>query len=168
MDKEECKTIVKMLKASYTTDSFIPDQESFMVWYAILQNYPMEVVQKSVIKYVTTQHFPPTIADIIQGIGDDESWSEHWDIVMRAVRKYGSWDAKGGLESLSEKDRTIAKRLGWHTLCTTENIGVERANFRTMFEELTQKERNTRTLEIVGGKQCLQGGKENLLNTTSN
>ena len=64
MEREEFKILVKAMKAVYAQPTFIPDKDAFDVWYGLLQDLPYEQANLAIQKYMTSERFPPTIADI--------------------------------------------------------------------------------------------------------
>ena len=64
MEREEFKILVKAMKAVYAQPTFIPDKDAFDVWYGLLQDLPYEQANLAIQKYMTSEKFPPTIADI--------------------------------------------------------------------------------------------------------
>lgn len=64
MTREEFKTLVKGMKAVYAQPTFIPDQDAFNVWFELLKDIPYQQVNVAIQKYMLTEKFPPTIADI--------------------------------------------------------------------------------------------------------
>jgi hypothetical protein len=66
-------------------------------------------------------------------------WEEEWDKVTDAIAKYGYYRTEEALETLPELTRTIVKRLGFRNLCMSENISIERANFRDIYNREAEK-----------------------------
>lgn len=64
MTREEFKTLVKGMKAVYAQPTFIPDQDAFNVWFELLKDIPYQQANVAIQKYMLTEKFPPTIADI--------------------------------------------------------------------------------------------------------
>lgn len=136
---EEFKKIAKGLKAVYTSQTFLPDEDSLKTWYHMLKDIPYEWLSMASYKYMATDKFPPTIAELRKGVlqlaeptGD---WSDGWQQVQNAIRRYGMYQEQEALNSMDELTRTIAKRLGWKSLCTSDNQMTDRANFRMAYEE---------------------------------
>lgn len=145
MTKDEFKILAKGMKAVYTMPSFLPDTDSLNVWYSLLQDLPYEVCNVAIQKYMMTETKIPTIADIRNlctsvVAGEKPLWSDGWDEVMRAMRRYGSYNEVEALESMSEITRQCVRRLGYQNLCRSEEIGVDRANFRMIFEQIANRE----------------------------
>jgi len=96
MERDEFKILVKAMKAVYAQPTFIPDQDAFQVWYALLQDLTYEQANLAVQKYMITEKFPPTIADIRQKANeiaqpDVESLTElqAWSLVRKAISNSG-------------------------------------------------------------------------------
>lgn len=96
MEREQFKILVKAMKATYPQDTFIPDQDSFNVWYSLLQDIPYDRCHLAVQKYILTRKFPPTIADIREMASDivkheEEQMSElaAWSLVYKAICNSG-------------------------------------------------------------------------------
>ena len=64
MTREEFAVLVKAMKAVYSSENFIADKDAFNVWYGLLQDLPYEQANLAIQKYMTSERFPPTIADI--------------------------------------------------------------------------------------------------------
>ncbi len=64
MTKEEFKILCKIMKAVYPQPTFLPDAYAFKVWYELLEDLDYTVAQAAIEKYILTNKFPPTIADI--------------------------------------------------------------------------------------------------------
>lgn len=69
MTREEFKTLVKGMKAVYAQPTFIPDQDAFNVWFELLKDIPYQQANVAIQKYMLTEKFPPTIADIRERTG---------------------------------------------------------------------------------------------------
>ena len=158
MTKDEFKILAKGLKAVYTYPSFLPDADALNVWYSLLQDLPYEVCNVAIQKYMMTETEVPTIASIRNlctsvVAGDKPLWSDGWDEVMRAMRRYGSYNEVEALESMSDITRQCVRRLGYQNLCRSEEIGVDRANFRMIFEQVANREYEK--AKLPGGMQQL-------------
>ena len=91
MTREEFMTIVKALKAVYTSTSFIPDKNAFDVWYGLLQDLPYEVVSKSAQYHMSTSERYPTIANLRHGAKEltepkELNEIQAWSLVSKAIR----------------------------------------------------------------------------------
>ena len=96
MTREEFKTLVKGMKAVYAQPTFIPDQDAFNVWFELLKDIPYQQANVAIQKYMLTEKFPPTIADIrekatqiVESVDNSMSELEAWSLVRKAVRNSG-------------------------------------------------------------------------------
>lgn len=174
MTFNEFKVLVKGMKSVYTKDNFLPDAESIKIWYSLLKDIPYEVLNVSIQKYMMTNKFAPTIADLrelsteaVQGKISD--WGDGWEQVLRAVREYGSYNAGLALASMDEITRKCVERLGFREICMSENISVDRANFRMLYETLANRKREdnkvslpikTKIAELSNGGMLYLGGDD--------
>ena len=139
MEREEFKILVKAMKAVYAQSTFIPDQDPFNVWYALLQDLTYEQANLAVQKYMITEKFPPTIADIRQKANeivqpDVEILTEleAWSLVRKALRNSG-YHAEEEFAKLPEACRIAvgspANLEEWAMMDTDEVETVEQSHF---------------------------------------
>ena len=145
MTFDDFRTIALGMRTVYTKDNFLNSPEEVKIWYQLLGDLPYEVLNIAVQKYMTTERFPPTTADlrkITTELTEDvpSDWGHGWEQVRNAIRRYGTYDSKGALDSMDEVTRAVVTRMGWQEICLSENMEVDRANFRMIYEQLAKKE----------------------------
>lgn len=108
MEREEFKVLVKGMKAVYAQATFIPDQDAFNIWYELLKDIPYSQANVAVQKYMLTEKFPPTIADIrakaveiVESRDSSMSELEAWALVRKAIGNSG-YHAEEEFEKLPE------------------------------------------------------------------
>ena len=153
MTREEFKVLVKGMKAVYAQPTFIPDQDAFNMWFALVGDLSYEVCSVAIKKYMLTNKFPPTVAEIRElssGIvnGDPLTWGESWERAMTAVRRYGSYNQVEAMNSLDPLTRKCVDSIGFMQLCMSENIMVERAHFQKIFEIYAKREQTDRQIPL--------------------
>ena len=74
-------------------------------------------------------------------LGDIPDWGEAWKEVQLAIRRYGRYEARKGIESLSPLTKQAVERIGFNTLCMSENESADRANFRMIYEQLAERKK---------------------------
>ena len=96
MERDEFKILVKSMKAVYAQPTFLPDQDAFNVWYALLKDLPYELASMAVQKHMLTEKFPPTIADlrakaneVVERPAEEMSELEAWALVRKAIGNSG-------------------------------------------------------------------------------
>lgn len=146
MTFDEFKTLAKGLKCAYTSPNFLPDEYSVKVWYKFLRDLPCEVATASVERYIATNKYPPTIADIREQVAtmmvSGEDWSESWGKVKRLISLYGMPNEKKAYEEMDETTYEAVKRMGWSNLCMSGNQTADRANYRMIYEAVVAQQKD--------------------------
>lgn len=153
MTRDEFKILVKGMKAIYSQPTFIPDQDAFNMWFALIGDLPYDVCNVSIQKYMITNKFPPTVAEIREMAaevvnGETISWGESWERALAAIRRYGYMNPGEALDSLDPLTRKCVESIGYMTLCTSENIMVERAHFQKIFDIYAKREQRKKQMPL--------------------
>ena len=151
MDKKEFAQFTMALKTYYPRENLLPNNQAMELWFRQLQDIPYNVAELSLNKWVATNKWSPSVAEIRQTAsevcnGEPDDWSTGWDQVMRAIRCFGSYRELEALDSMDELTRTCVKRLGFRNICTSENQAADRANFRMMYESLVERKKKENQL----------------------
>lgn len=146
MNKQEFALFASALRTYYPKEKILPNEQAMQLWFNQLQDIPYKVAEVTLNKWVATNKWSPSIADIREqaaGLmqGEAKDWGEAWNDVRKAVRLYGSYQPKEAMESLDEITRQAVKRIGYLSICMSENIATERANFRMVYEQLQQRQK---------------------------
>lgn len=174
MDKKEFATFAMALKTYYPRENLLPNNQAMELWYKQLQDIPYDVAEASLNKWVATNKWSPSIAEIREmatsvTYGELPTWGDAWEEVMRAIRNYGSYRQREAIESMSDLTNKAVERVGgFISLCRSENIEVDRANFRMVYEQLAARSRTDRMLpdrlkmliEGMHEMNLLEGGAE--------
>lgn len=146
MTKKEFAIFASALRTYYPREKLLPNEQAMELWFNQLQDLPYDIATLTLNKWVATNKWSPSIADIREqaaGIthGAPRDWGEAWQEVLNAIRKYGSYQEKEALESMDETTRRVVNRLGFRNICASEEIQVDRANFRMIYEQEIQREK---------------------------
>jgi hypothetical protein len=155
MEKKEFAIFADALKTYYPKeDKLLPNAQAMELWYRQLQDIPYPVIEAALLKWVSTNKWSPSIAEIremssnIQN-GDIPDWGEGWEKTRRAVRKFGMYNEKAALDSLDPLTRKVVERLGFREFCVSdENDTTFRANFRMIYENLANREKTEQQLAL--------------------
>ncbi len=87
MTPKEFGELAAAIKTYFPRDNMIPTDKAMDLWYEELKDLPYAVAQISLRKYVATNKFPPTIADIRENAVAEEEQNElsAWHMVYRAI-----------------------------------------------------------------------------------
>lgn len=162
MTQNEFGIIAAALKTYYPKEKLLPDKAAVELWYEELKDIPYDVAQAAIRKWVSTNKWSPSIADIREyavssANGDSKDWGKAWDEVVTAIRQFGYCRCMEALDSLSGITRETVDRIGFRTLCDSENIAVDRANFRMIYEQLSERAKRHDQMSVE-----LQGMLENI------
>lgn len=147
MTKEEFARLSAGIKGFYPSFQIMPTEESMELWYQQLKDLDYQTASIAVSKHVCTSKYPPSVAELRKGYMDITNgyipdWGEGWEQVLKAIRWYGYNRELEAMDSFDEITKQVVRRLGWINLCMSEEISVERANFRTLYESIAEKYRN--------------------------
>lgn len=155
MNKKEFGLFASALKTYFPRETaLLPNNEALELWFLQLQDIPFPVAEVALNKWVATIKWSPSIADIREmaasiQYGDLPEWGAAWEKVLRCIREYGSYNEKKALDSLDELTRTAVKRIGFRSICLSENITADRANFRLIFEQLVEQKKKEQQMSLA-------------------
>lgn len=146
MNRQEFAMLSMALKTYYPKENLLPNDKAMELWYEQLKDIPYRVAETGLKKWVALNKWSPSIADIREmatsiSHGDIKEWSEAWEEVRRAMSKYGSYNSREALESMTPLTRKATQRIGFTNLCMSENEPTSRANFRMIYEALAEREK---------------------------
>jgi hypothetical protein len=153
VNKQEFGLFAAALKTYYPREALLPNNQAMELWYKQLSDIPYHIAEMSLNKWVATNKWSPSIADIREMSvtiknGEKPQWSDGWEEVLKAIRCFGSYRETEALESMSELTRLSVRRLGFKNLCMSENIMADRANFRMIYEQMADRDYNAKRLPI--------------------
>lgn len=174
MDKKQFGILASAIRTYYPKEQILPNQQAMELWYRELQDIPYELAEAALRKWVVNNKWSPTIADIRElstdiGVGTIPDWGDAWESVMTAIRRYGTYNQQEAMDSMDELTQQVVRRLGFRELCMSENIVADRANFRTIYEQLASRHRTDMQMppqlratiqQMLGTQQAmLEGGR---------
>jgi hypothetical protein len=117
------------------------------VWFELLKDLDYETCRNSVIELISTNKFPPSIADIREKYSAKtnnriKTPGEAYESVMTAISKFGRNEPQRAYETLDEATVKAVRQLGYVYLCNSENMMADRANFMKLYEVIA-KEKQT-------------------------
>lgn len=154
MDFAEFGKIAAALKTYYPKEqNLLPTQEAVKLWHVQLKDIPYEVAAAALQKWVATHKWSPSIAEFRQEAmeittGGIDDWSDAWEKVMKAVRRYGTWGTREALESFDDITREAVKRIGFYNICMSDNLTADRANFRGIYQGLAERKKQNDALPV--------------------
>ena len=167
MTIDEFRVLAKGMKAVYPQPNFLPDMDAVNVWYELLKDIDYQVANMAIQMHAQSSKFPPTVAEIRESAskivhGEVKDWSKAWEEACKAMSRFGRDRKSEAYKTLDERTRRVIDRLGYRNLCMSENIGVDRANFRSIYETIAQRDKEINKLSpqiqtLLGGGHALLG-----------
>ena len=151
MNKQEFSKFAAALKSIYPKEGLLPDKMSAELWYKLLGDLDYTLAEAVLIKWTSEHKWPPTIAEIREmaaeiTYGSIPDWSESWDMAMKAIHRYGSWDADAAFREMDDLTAETVRRLGYVNLCLSENLSVDRASYRQIYNTLAERKKTDRQI----------------------
>lgn len=171
MNKKEFGVFAMALKTYYPRENLLPNNQAMELWFKQLSDIPYQVAETGLNKWVSLNKWSPSIADIREmsnsiAHGELPDWGDAWEEVCKSIRKYGSYNAREGLESLSPLTRKATERIGYTNLCMSVNPSSDRANFRMIYEQLAEREKKESQMSQPFKQLIMQmRGNDNLIET---
>ena len=153
MTKKEFAIFAAALKTYYPKENLLPNQQAMELWFRQLQDIPYMVAEAALNKWVATQKWSPSIAEIREmavtvTAGEKPLWSDGWEQVLKAIKKYGMYAIPEAMASFDDITRQTVQRMGFRELCLSENPMQDRANFRMIFEQLADRKEKEQQLPV--------------------
>lgn len=150
MTKEEFMRIAAAINTYYPKEKPFPNAAAAQLWYEEFKEMPYEDVSIALRRHVNTSRWCPTIAElkeaIVVNVAGEQDWGEAWKECMKAVHKYGHPNIQAALESMSPLAREAAEKVGFMAICMSNDLSIERANFRKAYEQIAKNEYNKAAL----------------------
>lgn len=114
------------------------NQKTCEVWLRMLQDIPIDILLLALQKHIVKSKYPPTIAELrdeaISILDNSIDFDEAWEIVIKAIRAFGYMRKKDALANMPKEVAEAVEAFGWQDLCMSENIAVDRGQFRKAYE----------------------------------
>lgn len=161
MNKKEFSQLSIGLKAAYPRFQMLTTDAEMTFWYRMLQDIDYRVAENAALEYISTNVFPPSIAEIRKLCAERMAkpvlpFDEAWGIVQSAMRSYGFYNPQEAFATMDELTLSVVKNLGWSRLCQSENPTADRANFREAYEAKAKAMQNNMQLPEFVAHQKLQ------------
>ena len=155
MTAKEFGILADAIKTYFPRDNVLPTEKALRLWYEELKDIPYQIAHTALRKYVSTNKFAPTIADIREqsttlalqagNIDVFSSDSQAWQIVWKAIRCSGDYDrAEDNFDKFPPAvQRAVGSPKQLQEWALTQNLNVEvvSSNFRRTYRTEQQRER---------------------------
>lgn len=144
------------MRTAYPQAGFLQTGEAVRLWYSMLNDISYTRLSEAVRSYIAEEHFAPAIADIRKRAVRTEAaqipdWESGWEDFKKGVHRYGYMRESEALASMQPITAEVVRRLGYQSLCQSENEIADRAAFRDCYKAIAQ--RQMQNLQLPQGLQ---------------
>ena len=157
MDKKQTATLLTFLRSSFPKQAdLLAQPETAEIWHRALADIDYDAAQLAITKWIMTEKWLPTIADIREMVADVTTenvldWSEAWEIVNKAVRTIGPYQQDEAFSRFDEITAEAVRRIGYMTLCEMEydERDIMRAQFRDIYNQIANRHKQEAQMPIA-------------------
>ena len=158
MTAKEFGFLADAIKTYFPRDNVLPTENAMRLWYSELKDIPYQLAHTALRKYVSTNKFAPTIADIREQVAELNDQNEEdlnetaaWSLVLKAIRRstYYSDEEFAKLPPVVQRAVSSPRQLReWATLEDVDGktLTVIQSNFQRTFRSEQQRERERNKL----------------------
>jgi len=145
MTKTETVKLLAIANAAFPNMQI--SEATASLWNDMLGDLNFQVALAALKKLIYESPYPPTIADIwrkaveITSPASQVTAVEAWGEVLRAIKLYGYYKPIEALNSLSPLTRKVVQQIGWQEICMSEEPDVIRGQFRMMYEQMADRQK---------------------------
>lgn len=146
MTKEEFGKIAVIMKTCYPKESeLLKTEHAVGIWYELLKDIDYTTMSMALNKWVATEKWSPSISELRKMCYEVSTpsvlpWDEAWESVLQAVRNYGFNRRVEAMDTLDDLTRKAVAKVGWMQICHSEQIGIERASFREIYNAMANRQ----------------------------
>lgn len=146
MTEKEAVRLVAIAAANFPALQDKDLRPTALLWHRALGDLTYAEAEAALYKVLCTARNFPTVAQIREAAaelrhGRQLTAAEAWDLVARAMERYGYYREQEALASLPPDVAALVRRFGWREMCACEDLGVLRGQFRHAWEELITRRR---------------------------
>jgi hypothetical protein len=151
---EETLRLLTTIQATFPTHKDNWDDESQIklkakMWHIHFAEYEFEEVFGALVRYVSTERFPPAISDLKHLVAKNRNpeafrkGEDVWDEVLKAVRRFGYYQQERAFAGFDPQTKRLVNSLGWSAICkcSEDKIGIMRSNFVKMWDNVKSQEK---------------------------
>lgn len=151
MKKSEFAQIVMALQTYYPREKLLPNDDAINLWYEALQDLDAVVLGTALKRWVSTQKWPPTIAELREQAqlvtsGDLPSWGKAWETVQDAIHIHGIYEYNAACKMFDAVTQSVVDFIGWDNICMSDNHEATRANFRMLYDQEAKRKKEERNV----------------------
>ena len=137
---KDLETLMLKLVAAFPNSQATP--ETVTVYAEVLSDIPIQELRIVVNQVLAESKFLPAIAELREmhrklGNVAKLTWADAWELVQKEIRRVGSYQLP---KIDDETTARVVKAMGWRSLCASEEPEIMRAQFRQMYEAISNRQ----------------------------
>lgn len=163
MTAKEFGFLADAIKTYFPRDNVLPTENAMRLWYEELKDIPYQLAHTALRKYVSTNKFAPTIADIREQVAELNNQNEEelnetaaWSLVLKAIRRSTYYSEEEFVKLPDTVQRAVASPKQLREWATLEDVDgktltVIQSNFQRTFrmEQQRERERNKLSPDVL-------------------
>lgn len=140
MSKPTLDGLMKKLFAAFPNSQATP--QTVVVYTEMLQDISLVELEVVINQVLAESKFLPTIAELREmhrklGNVAKLTWADAWELVQKEIRRVGSYQLPKFDDEVTAR---VVKSIGWRALCASEEPEIMRAQFRQMYEAISNRQ----------------------------
>lgn len=123
------------------------------VYYDLLTDIPLATLKGACMRALQEQkdNWLPSVG-LIRSLASEvgngllPNWADEWDHVRMLVRSCGYMRKGDAMRAMSPVTQQAVKGVGWESICDSENIAIQAAQFRMAYEAAAKREQDMRRI----------------------
>ncbi len=145
MTKDDVRKLLLTIDSAYPNFNAKNPGQMVDVWYDILKDKDIGEIAASLKAYImtNTSGFPPAIGQLVQGTSTEQTASEAWSLVYKAICNsgYGSVEEFEKLPPLVQAAVGSPRQLQIWAVDEDFSEGVASSNFRRAYDAAVEREK---------------------------
>lgn len=144
MKAAEFARFAATMKTIYSKEKILETPEAMELWLDLLSDIEYPTAMAALKTWVATNKWSPSIAEIRAmcvetSVGKMPDWGESWEKMRKAISKWGYMREDKALEEMDPVTREVVQRLGFQSICLSEDEQVLRGQFRRIHEDVSRR-----------------------------
>ena len=121
------------------------DKEEITLWLAFFKDNTTHEFKEAINNYIKTKTKFPTVADIKNEIAKQKTKDlpkaeDEWELVLKTVRKFGSYRIHEAMNELKPHTAYIVSHIGYINICMAEDQTWNKKEFIEEYNQIKDKE----------------------------
>lgn len=146
MNTTEIKKILTIIQTAYPTFKVERMEDTVKLWTMMLKDYTYQQISTSLQVYIYNNKFPPTIADLVQGLNEitrdnQDNYEEAWAKVLWACKHTYTENYWDKLPERIKKCTSVQSLREWALMDSQVVNTVVKSNWIKSYQQVLEREK---------------------------